>query len=172
MPQIAWGARVSAPFKTKVLALAGHLGCDPSNLMACMAFETGETFSPCVTNPMSGAIGLIQFMPKTTAPALGTSAESLGHMSDVDQLDYVAKYLEHYRGHIHTLSDLYMTILWPAAVGKPESFVLFAAADQHNRAYLQNKGLDINHDGAVTKAEAASKVHDKLVKGLQPGFIG
>lgn len=33
--------------------------------MACMAFETGETFSPNEPNKAdSGAVGLIQFMPK------------------------------------------------------------------------------------------------------------
>jgi hypothetical protein len=39
-------------------------------------------------------------------------------------------------------------------------------------AYTQNAGLDVNGDGVITKGEAASKVQDKLYKGLSSQFIG
>jgi hypothetical protein len=50
--------------------------------MACMAFEKGETFSPCVKNPGSSATGLIQFM-SSTAKSLGTTTNDLCKMSAV-----------------------------------------------------------------------------------------
>ena len=65
MVEIAWGARVSAAFKRKVISISEGLGCDPSHLMSAMAFETGERFTPDVRNKVSGATGLIQFMPAT-----------------------------------------------------------------------------------------------------------
>jgi hypothetical protein len=168
MPEIAWGKKVSGPFKSKVISICNTLNCDPSLLMSAMAFESAETFSPSVKNKISGATGLIQFMP-ATAKGLGTSIGELAAMSDIDQLDFVGKYLRPYRNKMNTLSDVYMTILWPKAVGKPEAFVLFA---DPTKAYKQNAPLDVNKDGEITKGEAASKVQKKLDKGLATGFRG
>jgi hypothetical protein len=58
-----------------------------------------------------------------------------------------------------TLEDLYMQILWPRAVGKPLDYVLFSSP---STAYKQNKGLDANKDGNITKDEAAAKVRNQL----------
>ena len=66
-----------------------------------------------------------------------------------------------------------MTILFPVAVGKPEDTPLFRKDDAvHSQRYIQNRGLDLNSDGVVTKAEAALKVQQKLEKGLGPSFFG
>lgn len=161
---LAWGQRVSAQFRRKHTAICIDLGCDPSQLMAVYAFETGRTFSPSVRNPVSGATGLIQFMP-STAIGLGTTVEALARMTDVEQLAFVHKYLAPYRGRLRTLSDLYMAVLWPKAVGEPESFALFS---EGSKAYLQNKGLDVDKDGTITKAEATAYVQRQLDDGLRP----
>lgn len=132
--------------------------------MACMAFESGETFSPSIRNAAgSGATGLIQFMP-STATWLGTSTEELAKMTDVDQLQYVKKYFRPYADKVHTLSDMYMAILLPKFVGQEEDSVLFL---DPKISYRQNAGLDINKDGKITKAEATKKVKDKLDKGMR-----
>jgi hypothetical protein len=166
--KIAWGKKVSADFKAKVIGICGGLSCDPSFLMASMAFETGATFSPTLQNPRSLATGLIQFLPSTAA-SLGTSIAALEQMTAVAQLDFVQKYLTPFKGRMLSLSDVYMTILFPVAVGKPDSFVLFAAPSS---AYEQNSGLDVNHDGQVTKGEAASKVQSMLDQGLSTKNCG
>ena len=171
---MAWGAitagKHGAAFNDKVRDIAGRLGCDPSYLTAAMAFETAETFSPAIRNGAgSGATGLIQFMP-TTAKRLGTSTAALAEMTALDQLDYVEAYFRTATARpLKTLSDIYMAILWPAAVGRPESHVLFR---KPSRAYAQNRGFDVNRDGLITKAEAAAKVQKKLVKGMKQGRIG
>jgi len=90
-----------------------------------MAFESMRTFSASIQSPHTKATGLIQFMP-STAKALGTSIDALKRMTPLAQLDYVRIYFEPYRGKLRDLSDLYMAILWPKAVGKPLSYVLFA----------------------------------------------
>jgi hypothetical protein len=136
--------------------------------MAAMAFETGETFSPSIRNRLSKATGLIQFIP-STAISLGTTVDDLAAMLAVDQLDFVQKYLKPFKNKMNTLSDVYMTILFPVAVGKPEAQVLFKAP---SRQFEQNKGLDNNNDGQVTKGEAASKVQAKLAKGLGSSLRG
>jgi hypothetical protein len=168
MPEIAWGKKVSSAFKSKVIQICDDLICDPSNLMSAIAFETGESFSPSIRNRQSGATGLIQFMPKT-AIGLGTTTDALAAMSAVDQLDFVRQYLKPFKNKMNTVSDVYMTILFPVAVGKPEAFVLFK---KPSRAYDQNSGLDANKDGQVTKAEAAAKVQAKLIKGLDKSLRG
>jgi hypothetical protein len=165
---VAWCKKVDPAFKQKVLGISQRLGCDPSRLMAAMAFETGETFSPDKQNPTSGAMGLIQFMPQT-ARGLGTTTDELKNMTAIDQLDFVEQYLLPFKGRMNSLSDVYMTILFPAAVGKPDSTVLFSSP---SRAYEQNKGLDVNHDGMITKGEAASKVQDELDRGLSTRNMG
>lgn len=166
---LAWGAKVSPAFRDKVRGISADLGCDPSDLMACMAWESGRTFSPSVLNMAgSGAVGLIQFMP-TTAAGIGTSCAALGKMTAVDQLAYVAKYFAHYKGRLHTLADVYMVILWPRAVGEPDSYVIFDRANlDHPAQYRQNAGLDIDKNGQVTKAEAAAKVFAIKAEGLLP----
>jgi hypothetical protein len=161
-PTIAWGSRVSDQFKRKVIAICGRLNADPNHLMAAIAFESGQTFSPDVTNKTSGATGLIQFMPSTAA-RLGTSVSALSRMSAEDQLDFVEKYLAPYTGRLVTVEDMYMAILWPVAIGKALDFVLFKTPSQ---SYIQNRFLDANRDGVVTKAEAAAPVVALLDKGL------
>jgi hypothetical protein len=169
---LAWGKKVTAAFSKKVTEIADSLGTDPNFLMACMAFESGESFSASVKNAAgSGAVGLIQFMP-STAQALGTTTAKLAAMSAVSQLDFVEKYFRPSKGKLKSLEDVYMAILWPAAVGKPLSFVLFSKSDtKHPKRYIQNAGLDFDKDGVITKAEAANKVRKKLEKGMQPGFV-
>ncbi|HJZ93455.1 MAG TPA: peptidoglycan-binding protein [Gemmataceae bacterium] len=167
--QLAWGAKVSADFKAKVIQIGADLGVQPDYLMACMAFETGETFSPSIKNAAgSGATGLIQFMP-STAQALGTSTSALAAMTAVAQLDYVKKYFEPYRGRLHSLEDVYMAILYPAAIGKGANSTLFQSG---TTAYAQNKGFDANQDGVITPAEVSVKVRAKYTKGLSPGYVG
>jgi len=165
---VAWGKQVPPDFRRKAVTVAHRLGLDPSTLMAVIAFETGRRFHPATLNRRSGATGLIQFMPRT-AEALGTSTRSLAAMSAVRQLDFVEKYLRPYAGKMTDLPSAYMAVLWPVAVRKPLSHVLFASG---TAAYEQNKGLDADKDGKVTKAEAAAKVQRMLVEGMRPENYG
>ena len=162
MTTMAWGARVSAAFRRKVIEISADLGVDPSDLMACMAFETGETFSPSIRNRVSGATGLIQFMPRT-ARAMGTTTDALAALSAEAQLDWVRQYFSPWGHRLRGIEDLYMAILWPRAVGKPLAYVMFRDGQA---AYAQNKGLDANRDGQVTKGEACMRVLAKRAKGL------
>lgn len=168
---LTWGAKVAPEFREKVRAISVRLGCSPDDLMACMAWESGRTFSASERNLAgSGAVGLIQFMPATAA-ALGTSTVALTSMSALQQLDWVEKYFQPYKGRLASLADLYMAILWPAGVGKPMEYVLWDQASRPT-TFRQNAGLDINHDGAITKAECAAKLYAIKAEGQQPGNTG
>lgn len=168
--RLAWGARVSATFRDRAFWLADDLGMPADDLMSCMAFETGRTFRADVRNMAgSGATGLIQFMPET-ARSLGTTTDKLAAMTAEDQLNFVWKYFAPYKGRLRNLGDVYMAILWPGAVGQPDSFVLFDQAKRPT-AYRQNAGLDVNRDGKVTRGEALAKVAALKTEGLRPGNV-
>ena len=169
--RIAYGAKVSPDFKAKVIWIGENLACDPSWLMACMAFEDAETFKSDTKNAAgSGAVGLIQFMPGT-AIRLGTTVQSLAVMSPEEQLKYVYRYFQPLAGRLHNLGDVYMAILWPGAVGKTDDYVLFDRA-KAPIAYHENEGLDQDKDGRVTRGEALVHIQAKLTKGLTEGYVG
>lgn len=151
-----FGGKFEPGFLAKVEETANYFGFNPDYLLAVMHFETGGTFSPSQENIAgSGAVGLIQFMPDT-AKELGTTAEELSKMSQVEQMDYVKKHFEKNGGKkARTLADVYMAVLYPKAVGEKETYVLFTSP---STAYTQNKGLDVNKNGKITKLEAAAMV--------------
>ena len=173
-PRLCWGARVSPAFRARVRWIAEDLrmpapsGAD--DLMACMAWESNETFSPAVKNMAgSGATGLIQFMP-ATAIGLGVTVAELARMTAEDQLNYVHKYFKPFRGRLRNLGDLYMAILWPAGVGQGDSYVLWQSAKRPT-TYRQNAALDLNRDGQITRAECLAKIKEKQAKGFLPANV-
>jgi len=153
----------SQSFLNKVREIALNLGVNPNFLMAVMSFESGGTFSPSILNKAgSGAVGLIQFMPKT-ATGLGTSTAALSQMTAEEQLEFVAKYFAPFKGRLKTIEDTYMAVLFPKAVGKGSDFVLFK---KPSIAFKQNSGLDINGDGSITVADATDKVRRLLANTI------
>lgn len=159
-------------FEQKAAEVADRLGVEPMDLLKVIGFETGGSFSSTQKNKAgSGATGLIQFMPETAREILRTDTKeeaifALEQMSPVEQLDVVERYLSRYKGKIKTLDDLYMAVLYPKAIDKDANYALFkdnpnlTEAQRRRTAYGQNKGLDLNKDGRVTKNEAASKVRN------------
>jgi hypothetical protein len=170
MDKLAWGTRVSSAFRDKVLKICADFGWSGEHanwLMACMAFESGETFSASIKNAAgSGACGLIQFMP-STAESMGYSIKDLECMTPEAQLDVVKRYFKPYHKRIGSLSDMYMAILLPKYVGQDESVILLSKGV----SYRQNSGLDANRDGKITKAEATAKVLAKYKKGMKEPYF-
>lgn len=164
--KIPFRKRLSPDQIQALIACCGKLNWPDTHigyLAACIAFETGETFSPTIRNAAgSGAIGLIQFMP-ATARALGTSVAELSHLDFIRQMNYVAKYFEPYKERIHNLNDMYLAILMPKFIGRsPDTRVFINPSIE----YRQNSGLDANKDGFVTVREICAKVQAKYDKGL------
>lgn len=165
-----WGVKFTDQELAKLRQVVKNLGLPVRNVpdfMACMAWETGETFSPSVKNPGSSATGLIQFMD-ATAKGMGTTTAALAKMTVIEQLGYVEKHFLPYRKKIQNLGDIYMSILLPKMVGQPDSAVLWREGDS---AFIPNKGIDINKDGVITRLEAVHKVRNKMVKGFLPGNV-
>ena len=132
-------------------------------LIACMAFESN--LDPKAVNKYSGAVGLIQFMPAICKAYGTTTMEMLGR-SFVGQIPYVKKHFQPYYKRTKTLSDMYMAIFMPSFIGKPEEAVIFDKTTKPI-SYNQNKGLDINKDGKITKLEASLMVLKRYQAGLK-----
>lgn len=128
--------KVSPEFLSREESISFSLGIDPSDLMFIMDYETSGTFSPSIQNPSSNATGLIGFLP-STAIGLGTTIEDLKMMSPIAQLDYVYQYLEPYKGDMDDLFSTYLAIFYPAALGKPDSYVFPSNVVSSNPSFFK-----------------------------------
>lgn len=156
-------------FLDRVRTISKQLGIRPEWLMLAMNIETAGTFRADSQNPMSHATGLIQFMPHT-AISLGTTCDNLKSMTNVQQLDYVLKYMKTYSGKMNSFEDVYLSIFYPAAVGKPDSYQLGATAEMRRKIALQNSAYDQNKDAVVTKAEVKFAIRKFIPKGFEGVF--
>ncbi len=145
----------TAAFLKKVQKISDDLGIDPNWLMLCMWIES--RLNHRARNSMSGATGLIQFMP-VTALSLGTTTEELAAMSNVDQLDYVYDYLKSYQWKMTSFVDVYFAIFFPRAIGKDPGYILQTSSIAASKIAQQNAGYDLNKDGQVTVAEVQTKI--------------
>lgn len=153
-------SNITPAFLQEVEAMAERLGTHPEYLLAAMSFESN--LRPDAVNATSGATGLIQFMDSTAA-GLGTSTEALRGMSAMDQLKYVEKYLEPFKGQLNSMEAVYTSILSGSPKADPDTVLFDSGA-----AYSQNAALDLNHDGRITAGEATGKVREKVDGDLPP----
>lgn len=144
-------------FGLKVIEISRKLECDPKHLMLVMNNESGLNHK--VKNPTSSATGLIQFMD-STAKSLGTTTLTLKSMSNVEQLDWVYKYLLKYKGRYTTASDLYLGVFFPLALYKNDDYVFPKWASDANKIF------DVNKDKVLTKKEFRLYFEKKYAKYL------
>ena len=130
-----------AEFIAKVNSICDDLRIKPDWLMFVMWFES--RLNPQAINPISGATGLIQFMP-STARSLGTTTDVLKHMSNVQQLDYVLAYLRPYKGRMKRWIDVYLAVFYPKAMGDPNFVITSDIVAKQNKVFDLNKDLDIS----------------------------
>lgn len=128
-------------FVTKVVKICDELRISPDWLMFVMWFES--RLNPQAVNPISGATGLIQFMP-STARSLGTNTAVLKRMNNVQQLDYVLAYLRPYKGRMKTWVDVYLAVFYPRAMGNPNFVITSDIIARQNKIFDLNKDLDIS----------------------------
>ena len=128
-------------FTEKVNNISSELGIEANWLMFVMWFES--KLNPQAVNPISGATGLIQFMP-STARSLGTTIGVLRHMNNVQQLDYVLAYLRPYKGRMRSWVDVYLAVFYPKAMGKPDFVITSDIVAKQNKIFDIDKDLDIS----------------------------
>jgi hypothetical protein len=149
-------------FMPRLEKVAANLGTRPEWLINVMMVETVGTLSPKIKNPRSTATGLIQFM-EPTAKHMGTTTKALSKMSATQQLDYVEKYFERFKGQLTSQAAVYAAV-GAGRVAHSDSSVMFTKQD--GAAYSLNQGWDTNRDGSITQGEMG-QVATKFGAGTQ-----
>lgn len=152
-------------FLNRVKQIAQKLNCDYKDLLAVMNSESGIS-----TSRWNGttAVGLIQF----TDPAIETlnrnyglnlTKDKIAKMSAMEQLDLVEKLLVISKSYNFaadarlSAADLYSIVFLP---GRANRNVLCSRGEAY---YDQNKGLDKNNDGKITKNDLEQHLASKQV---------
>ena len=147
-------------FVNKVKEIAPRVGLDPNWLMAIMNFESAGTFSPSITNSL-GYVGLIQF-GESARKTLGVTKEQLKAMSAVEQLDYVEKYYNMYKGKYKSYVDAYFAVFFPLAIGKPDDWVIEGGGLTAKQIYDANPAFANVKDGKLRVWEVKKTMLEKL----------
>ena len=151
----------SVDFKTKVEQAAKNLVCKPEDLLALMNSESGLN-AKAQNKSGQGAVGLIQFtepaIKELNRHGINITKEQLLNMDEVEQMDYVEKYLKIAKSYKFTddcpltAGDLYAINYLP---GKASLYNLASRGDIY---YEANKGLDADKDGVITKDDLAKRL--------------
>lgn len=158
--------KVSPEFIPEVGEITYKLGTSIPDLMFVMDYETAGTFSPSIQHPGSKATGLIGFLP-STAIGLGTTVEELAKKSAVQQLPYVYEYLKPYKGKMEDVYGTYLAVFYPAALGKPDTYVFPQNVVNSNPSFFKTgstladfkKGIQ-----AIIYERVPVAYHDQLLK--------
>jgi len=143
-------------FWAELQAVAARLQTHPAWLLNVMACES--LFVAGARNPLPGqtASGLLQMIERT-AEGLGTTTEVIRQMNPIEQLRLIEKYFAPFRGRLTSLADVY-TATFRGFLIKGGDAAVAAPLDnsaKEQRIYALNRGLDLNHDGQITKSELA-----------------
>lgn len=137
-------------FVIKLQGIADFLRTDINWLMSVMYAES--KLNSKAINPISNAVGLIQFMP-ATLNKMGYTTEQVKNMSALDQLDLVKQYFQPFKGRLKSYFDVYLAVFFPAAIGKPDNWIFQAKNLSASIIARQNKIIDWNSDDKITVAE-------------------
>ncbi len=154
-----------AAFIAKVIEISQRLSINPNWLMWVMNFETAGSLDSKITNSI-GATGLIQFMPQT-AIDLGTTTDALRAMSNVDQLEYVFKYLNRYKAKLLNIQDVYLAVFFPAAMAKDDTWVIRTSRLSPDTIAKQNPIFDLDKNVQITVGE----VKQTILSRIPPAFV-
>lgn len=123
----------------------------------------------------SGAVGLIQFTPVAIDELnnyynYSLTKRKLALMSQLEQLDYVEKYIEYWidANKIKTkltLADLYLLVFSPSKMnGSNDSTTLYKEGTTY---YKANESIDTDKENGITKKELAHRAYESLKEGSQ-----
>ena len=155
-------------FVAKVLEIANRLGINPNWLMIVFFIETDASRRKVIDHRIVnsiGATGLLQFM-NTTMRMMGVTSIMLRSMTNVQQLDYVFRYFQPYVGRMKSLTDVYLAVLFPIAIGKPDYWVLQAGGITAVKMACANPLYDLNRDKIITVGEVKAKLSQFVPLGI------
>lgn len=128
-------------FKRKLNEVSSYLGCSSDSLVRIMRVES--ELNPQSQNIQGGRLiagGLLQFT-NSGMSGWGVSISDIVKMSGVQQLDYVRKYFEPKRGKLDSYEKVFTYTFFPAAFGKPDSYILQSKTQSASLISKQNAGI-------------------------------
>lgn len=165
-------------FLAEVKNVAKRLAVNPNWIMAVMQKESGlnhravnaqkgdktDAYSRAATR----ATGLIQFMPDT-ARSLGTNNQQIYLMSNVAQLALVEKFYRSYQSYLKSYPDMYLATFYPAALSKPQSFVIGSEVSPLRVKQIADQNPAISQGKPqITKADFYAYVWRGINENLKP----
>jgi hypothetical protein len=134
-------------FMKEVEAIAEDLGISPAQML--IKFYIESKINPNAKNPVSSASGIYQAMQMTLPK--GMTTEQFRKLSATEQLKYYRGYISNYAKYIRPghVEDLYVANICPRALIKNQE-VLYSSP---SKEYKQNKVLDVNKDGKITRTD-------------------
>lgn len=157
-------------FASEVMRVSEKFMIDPADLLKVMYKESA--IDPKAENSVTGATGLIQFMPITAADLgvpgaigkpkdKGGSTGILGSLSAAEQMKWVEKYFDKWGLPVGSdVGTIYAYVLQPAAAQKGSNVLISSGT----RAYELNSKLDLDGDGNITVDELAARANDVKVQ--------
>ena len=148
-------------FIVKVKQVSNDLDIDPNWLMAVMYIES--RLNPSAFNVSSKAAGLIQWLPSTLID-YGITTSTILSMGNLQQLDYVYRYLLPYRNRMTSYIDVYLAVFYPAAIGKDDDYTL------PQSTYYGNQHVDMDEDGRITVSDIKKWVMREIPASWEKAF--
>lgn len=110
------------------------------------------------------ATGILQWMPRT-AYSLGIRNQQLYYLTRTQQLTYVFLYLDQFK-QATSIYEAYLSVFYPAAIGKPDSYIFPSIV------YTFNPGLDFDKNRDVSMRDFKRYIDNKLPAGYNTGNNG
>lgn len=139
--------------------LANRLGARPLDIGGCWMSESG--LHTTAHNVNGDAVGLFQAMPATLR-GMGFSGgwKAFAALSIRDQLKWALEYYAPHKGKLVSPGACYLATFLPALMSHAAdpTFVLCATLGPHAAWYAANKGLDVDHDGAIRVQDLTDRI--------------
>ena len=160
-------------FVSKVYEISKTLKIQPNWLMAVMWHES--RLDSRAVNNVSGAVGLIQFMPSILKSKWNLSPTQIRNITNIQQLHFVGEYYKNYAGKMSHALHLFLVTFYPLALSKRWDLnddYVFGSEQSEARVRKiaeQNKGFDLNGDGRITMREYIDYHNDYFAEiGIKP----
>lgn len=160
--------KVSKEVADRIIYRSEKLPIPPDWFMFLSDFESG--LDAYRTNPY-GCFSWIQFCPSIAGGDYKTIKgkryyfSEMKKMTPVQLIDLSFDYLEEQQdvhGRFSTYSDLYFSILYPVAIGKPDDYVLNTKS---------NPIFDINKNGSITVGEVKQFLDNRVRAKVPSAYL-
>lgn len=142
---------------------------DPNALMVVFVLETFAKKTGKIDHLIKNSLnyrGLLQFSPANLR-AMGYTVETFEKLANYEQVEQVVyKYLKPYSGRMRCLADIYLAVLFPVAIGKPDNFVLQHGKLTAEKVARANPLYDIDKDGDIEVGEVKRRLAEYIPAGF------